>query len=109
MPYHVSLTNSREGEQRYLVTIVDALDAATARHLGDWIEAALLNPEAGFAVDISQATEIDPAALRRLLARHTRLSEAHRLEVRSRPQVPARLLTLPAALPSIEAVLALAS
>lgn len=101
MPYHISQSDSWRGGQRYQVSIVDEFDAATARHLSDWLSVACLNREAGFVIDLSRATDIDHRALERLLARQAQLGDSRRLELvggeeRARLR---RLATLPAYAP----------
>jgi hypothetical protein len=81
MPYHVSLTDSLDDGQRYRVTIVDELDGATARSLGDWLAVASLNPAAAFELDLSRATEIDYHALERMLTRNDALRDERRIEL----------------------------
>jgi anti-anti-sigma regulatory factor len=98
MPYHVSLTTS-SAEQHYRVVVVDELDRSTARHLGDWLDAASRNPGARFEIDLSEARWVDPEALRRLMSRHEEVRLAGRLELtrRRRPAAPARFAAVPGA------------
>src|SRR5437762_576247 len=102
MPYHVSLSDLAT-EQNYRVVIVDELDRATSRHLGDWLEAARLNPRARFELDLSEARWVDRGALRRLLERHRSLAAERRLSVVGEvATVPSRLAALP--LPALVAL-----
>jgi hypothetical protein len=80
MPYHVSVTTIAR-EQHYRVVVVDELDRATARHLGDWLDAARLNPGASFEVDLSEARWVDERAVERLVNRHRSLMSDRRLEL----------------------------
>jgi anti-anti-sigma regulatory factor len=80
MPYHVSLMTTST-QQRYQVRVVDDLDGATARQLGDWLDAARMNPSASFEIDLSEARHVDPRALQRLLSRHDALRSERRLDV----------------------------
>lgn len=75
MPYHISQSDSLSEGQRYDVSIVDELDASTARHLDDWLEAAEQNPAASFVLDVSRATDVNDRALNRLVARHRKRIE----------------------------------
>jgi anti-anti-sigma regulatory factor len=84
MPYHVSVTTVAM-QQHYQVVVVDELDGTTARHLGDWIDAARMNPGARFEIDLSEARWVDTKALRRLLRRHGSLRSEHRLELVGEP------------------------
>ena len=95
MPYHVSVTTVA-GQQRYEVVVVHELDATTARHLGDWLDAARLNPGARFRIDLSEASWVDPRALRLLLRRHDPLRSEGRLDLSGEPRpVPSRLALIP--------------
>jgi len=80
MPYHVSLSTIAD-EQRYRVVVVDDLDGSTARHLGDWLDAAKRNPGARFEIDLSEARWVDQRALGRLIRRHAGARLEGRLEV----------------------------
>jgi hypothetical protein len=106
MPYHVSLTTFA-GEQRYRVLVVDELDRSTARHLGDWLEAAKLNPGARFEIDLSEARWVDERALGRLIRRHGDVRLEGRLEVLGRRRAAASHLAFvpPAALVVAESLL----
>jgi hypothetical protein len=108
MPYHISQSDSWQDGQRYEIAIVDELDAATARSLGDWLAVARLNPEATFALDLSRASGVDGRALARLLTRHEELTAERRLELaggeRTR-RLPTRALALPAYVPVLDALL----
>ena|SRR5213080_571571 len=106
MPYHVSLSTTA-GEQRYRVVVVDELDGTTARHLGDWLEAAKLNPGARFEIDLSEARWVDQRALGRLIRRHAEARLEGRLEVvGQRRAAPSRLVVTPiAALAAAESLL----
>lgn len=106
MPYHVSVTNLA-AQQRYEVVVVDELDGITARHLGDWLDAARLNPGARFHIDFSEARWVDPGALQRLLRRHDSLRSQGRLDLGGEPRpVPSRLAVLPSsALLAVEPLL----
>jgi hypothetical protein len=109
VPYHVSLNDSLSNGQRYRVTIVDELDAATARSLGDWLLVASLNPSAAFELDLSRATEINYRALERMLARNEVLRVERRLELlNGRATSPASIYAsyAPALAPLITAVAA---
>jgi hypothetical protein len=91
MPYHVSVTTIAS-EQRYRVLVVDDLDGITARHLGDWLDAARLNPGARFEIDLSEARWVDDRALTRLVSRHRGLLSDRRLElVEETPPATSRL------------------
>ena len=85
MAYHVSVTTVAT-QQRYKVVVVDELDGTTARHLGDWLDAAKLNPGARFAIDLSEARGVDPRALRRLMRRHGALRSDGRLDLLGDPR-----------------------
>src|SRR5437764_8591542 len=106
MPYHVSVSDIA-AEQNYRVVIVDELDRTTSRHLGDWLDAARLNPRARFEVDLSEARWVDRGALRRLLERHRTLALERRLSVvGARELASSRLAALPVfALPALEPLL----
>lgn len=109
MPYHVSLTDSLDHGQRYRLTIVDELDGATARSLGEWLAVASLNPAAAFELDLSKATEIDYRALERMLMRNDLLRGERRLELvnkRSAGAVPLYAAYAPALAPLITALAA---
>jgi hypothetical protein len=84
MAYHVSVTTVG-AEQRYRVVVADELDGTTARHLGDWIEAARMNPGARFEVDLTEARWVNPRALRQLVSRHRALRIDRRLELLGEP------------------------
>src|SRR4051794_38599800 len=95
MAYHVSV-NTIAAQQRYEVVVVDELDGATARHLGDWLDAARMNPSARFRIDLSEARWVEPGALGRLLRRHGALRSEGRLDVSGehRPAATSRLAAL---------------
>jgi hypothetical protein len=95
MAYHVSVTTIA-AQQRYEVVVVDELDGATARHLGDWLDAAQMNPDARFRIDLSEARWVEPGALKRLLRRHDALKAAGRLDIfgEHRPAATSRLAAL---------------
>jgi anti-anti-sigma regulatory factor len=96
MAYHVSVT-TLGSEQRYRVVVPDELDGSTARHLGEWIEAARENPGARFELDLSEARWVNPRALRQLVTRHSELRAEHRLEVvGDRVTGASRMAVLPA-------------
>jgi hypothetical protein len=79
------------------VVVVDDLDGATARHLGDWLDAARLNPGARFELDLSEARWVDHRALRRLVSRHRSLVSDRRLDlVEDAPPARSRLAALSA-------------
>ena len=109
MPYHVSLTDSLDHGQRYRLTIVDELDAATARSLDEWLAVASLNRAAAFELDISNATEINYRALERMLARNHVLRGERRLELvngRSAAAIPLYAAYAPALAPLLTALAA---
>jgi hypothetical protein len=102
MPYHVSVTTIAS-QQRYRVLVVDELDGTTARHLGDWLDAARLNPGARFEIDLSEARWVDDRALRNLITRHRTLVSDERLDlIEETPPATSRLAAL-----SMSAMLAL--
>lgn len=63
------------------MVVVDELDGATARHLGDWLDAAQLNPGARFEIDLTEARWVDERAVQRLVSRHRSLMSDRRLEL----------------------------
>jgi hypothetical protein len=108
MPYHVSLTTAAS-EQHYRVVVVDELDGTTASALGEWLDAARLNPGARFEIDLSEARWVDPRAMDRLMRRHDSLHAEGRLDVNGHEHphaVPARLaVAAPAAAVLLEPLL----
>jgi hypothetical protein len=60
MPYEISLERDHEtGLDRYVVVLGEGFGRHDSRELSDWLLAASQNPTAKFAVDTSNAGEID--------------------------------------------------
>jgi hypothetical protein len=109
MPYHVSVTTVAS-QQHYRVVVVDELDGTTALNLGEWLDAARLNPGARFEIDLSESRWVDPRAMDRLMRRHDALHAEGRLEVNGHGHhpyaVPSRLaVAAPAAVAVLEPLL----
>ena len=101
MPYHIDIdTDWDRGREQYTITVLDELDRATARHLGDWLADAMQNPNAAFVLDLSRASAVSGAALVTMASRHHRLLVQRRLEIVRPQRTPAavQVTALPALL-----------